>query len=63
VGAAIVEAFMYGTCVFGQVLYWFFLGEQTALRGEECWRMLNVLAFREPCVDIAVMSSAPPCGV
>ena len=54
---------MYGTCVFGQVLYWFFLGEQTALRGEECWRMLNVLAFREPCVDIAVMSSAPPCGV
>lgn len=54
---------MYGTCIFGQVLYWLFLRDQTALRGEECWWMLNIRAFREPCVDIVVMSSAQPCGV
>jgi hypothetical protein len=53
---------MYGTCIFGQGLYWFFLREQTSLRGEECWRMLNILALRERCVDI-VMLSALQCGV
>ena len=43
-----VEAFTYGTCIFGQALYWFFLRDQTALCVEKCWRMLNIPAFREP---------------
>ena len=42
-----IESFLYGTWICGQVLYWFFLRPQTALLGEECWRMLNILTRRD----------------
>jgi hypothetical protein len=42
-----IESFLYGTWICGQVLYWFFLRHETALLGEECWRMLNILTCRD----------------
>jgi hypothetical protein len=33
-----IESFLYGTWIGGQVLYWFFLKGHTELRNEECWR-------------------------
>ena len=42
-----IESFLYGTWIGGQVLYWFFLKSHTALGDEECWWMLNGLAYRD----------------
>jgi hypothetical protein len=55
-----IESFLYGTWICGQVLYWFFLRPQTALLGEECWRMLNILTCRD--VEIVIPASAAPCS-
>jgi hypothetical protein len=41
----VIESFLYGTWIGGQVLYWFFLKQQTALLGEEYWQMLNRLIY------------------
>jgi hypothetical protein len=42
-----IESFLYGTWICGQGLYWFFLRHETALHGEECWRMLSILTWRD----------------
>lgn len=52
-----IESFLYGTIVCGQVLYWFLLKYETELREEECWRMLNILTRPASSTDIA--SPAP----
>ncbi len=38
-----IESFVYGTWICGQVLYWIYLRDQSAVREEECWRILNIL--------------------
>lgn len=38
-----IESFLCATWIGGQVLYWSFLKHQTALQGEEYWRMLKSL--------------------
>ena len=39
-----IASFLYGTWICGQVLYWVYLRDQSAMREEECWRVLNILS-------------------
>ena len=34
-----IESFLYGTWIGGQLLYWFILKDQTEMLSTECWRM------------------------
>ena len=45
-----IESFLYGTWICGQVLYWFYLRDQSAVREEECWRILNIFIGSGPTV-------------
>ena len=37
-----IESFLYGTCVGGQLLYWLFLRPQTHLQGALYWEALQL---------------------
>jgi hypothetical protein len=51
-----IESFLSGTWICGQVLYWFFLKRHTALLDEECWRILSP-TFK---LDIVVPAPSAP---
>jgi hypothetical protein len=39
---SMIESFLYGTRVGGQVLYWFFLKHQKQAEGARCWEALQL---------------------
>jgi hypothetical protein len=49
-GTAMVESFVYGTWIGGQILYWFFLRHQTHVLGTLYWEALQ-LRFVEKFVE------------
>jgi hypothetical protein len=42
-----IETFLYGTWIGGQVLYWFFLRHMTQLHGALYWEALQLRIGRE----------------
>ena len=44
-----IESFLYGTWIGGQVFYWFFLRKQTRLLASLYWEALRLRFRREIC--------------
>jgi hypothetical protein len=57
-----IEAFLCGTWICGQVLYWLVLKHRTAFVGEGCWRMLNSPPAPTSIADFVIPTSPAQCS-